>query len=126
MNYLHELNITHRDLKPENVLLGANYEVKLADFGFSTLVKDGEKNLTQLGTHRYMCPELVNQNYYDAKKADTFAIGVILFVFMTAKLPFELANLSDIYYQTLIKNPQKYWNFFDPNSLLCKEFKELI
>lgn len=59
LDYLHDHNIVHRDLKPENILLGDNLEIKLADFGFATMVRDDEKNKTHLGTERYMCPELI-------------------------------------------------------------------
>lgn len=114
LSYLHDNNIVHRDLKPENILLGDSLEIKLADFGFSTLVEEGIKNKTRLGTGSYMCPELVAKKYYDAKKADVFSLGVILFVLAKGSPPFEVANINkDAYYRTLITKPEKYWKVMD-------------
>lgn len=56
LEYLHSKNIVHRDLKPENILLGDLFEMKLADFGFATLVQKGLPNQTELGTERYQSP----------------------------------------------------------------------
>lgn len=114
IHYLHKNNLVHRDLKPENILIGDDFEVKLADFGFSTEVKENEKNKTHLGTGRYMCPELVMKKKYDAKKADVFALGVIMFVFVKGSPPFEVADYHrDPYYKTLLTNPRKYWKVMD-------------
>lgn len=127
MIYLHSRNIVHRDLKPENILLGKALEIKLADFGFATLVEEDEKNKTHLGTERYMCPELVMKKKYDAKKADVFALGVILFVFMKGQPPFEKADIiNDPYYKTLMMKPETYWKVLDQKGDISLEFKELI
>lgn len=127
MLYLHDRNIVHRDLKPENILLGKYLEIKLADFGFATLVDDLEKNKTHLGTERYMCPELVMKKKYDGKKADVFALGVILFVFMKGQPPFEKADIiNDPYYKTLMMKPETYWKVLDQNGDISLEFKELV
>ncbi len=60
-DYLHQNNVVHRDIKPENILIDKNFNLKLADFGFATLVDEDQKNKTYLGTERYMCPELVSK-----------------------------------------------------------------
>lgn len=78
----------------------------MADFGFATLVDEGEKNKTILGTERYMCPELINQKPYDAKCADIFSLGVVLYVLAKGSPPFIKADfVNDPYYKALIVNP---------------------
>jgi aurora kinase len=115
IKYLHGFNIVHRDLKPENILIGEHLELKLVDFGFATHVIEDEKNKTNLGTERYMCPELIMKKKYDAKKADIFALGVIMFVFMKGSPPFEKADImNDPYYKTLMMKPASYWRVLDP------------
>lgn len=111
LEYLHSNNIAHRDLKPENLLLDDNLALKLADFGFATIVEDGQKNRTRLGTERYMCPELFTKTPYDAAKADVFAAGVILFIFFSGHPPFHEGRPQDPYYNVLVKNKAKFWAF---------------
>lgn len=41
---MHKYNLVHWDIKPENLLLGSNFELKIADFGFATLVNQGKDN----------------------------------------------------------------------------------
>ena len=61
-----------------------------------------------------MCPELVMKKKYDGKKADVFALGVILFVFMKGQPPFEIADIiNDPYYKTLMMRPETYWRVID-------------
>jgi len=52
-----------------------------------------------------MCPELVMKKNYDARKADVFALGVVIFVFIKGSPPFEKARADDPYYKTLMKRP---------------------
>jgi serine/threonine protein kinase len=123
MEYLHENNVAHRDLKPENLLLDDELNLKLADFGFATIVEGDQKNKTRLGTERYMAPELLYKKPYDAKKVDIFAMGVILFVFYAGHPPFHEALLDDPYYNTFVKKPQKFWSFHS-NQGQKKQFSE--
>lgn len=89
VKYLHELNITHRDLKLENLLLDKSYNLKICDFGFvkGECVKDMSR--TYCGSKSYAAPEILMGQPYDPKKADMWAIGVILYIFVTGKMPFD-------------------------------------
>jgi serine/threonine protein kinase len=98
--YLHEhRNIVHRDLKPENVLCSSPTHVKLADFGLAKIVKtDGLK--TFCGTPAYFAPEVLQRRSTVAgqgrygKPADIWSLGVILYILLTGKPPFD-ANLEE-------------------------------
>ena len=66
VHYMHEKGYAHRDIKPENILLASNYQLKLADFGFATLLEGKNKNYileTKLGTEGYMAPEIQTKKY---------------------------------------------------------------
>ena len=83
-------------------MIDKNFNIKLADFGFATLVDDGVKNTTYLGTERYMSPELHEKRAYDAKKGDVFSLGVLLYILSKASPPFLIADVNnDVYYKTL-------------------------
>jgi len=61
LEYMHQNGIAHRDMKPENLLFDDKFNLKIADFGFSTLLcgKDNSGLLhTILGTESYMAPEI--------------------------------------------------------------------
>jgi serine/threonine protein kinase len=67
LNHCHNAGFVHRDLKPENLFFNKNFDLKLADFGFSTqLDKNGDGKLyTMLGTRGYMAPEICENKPYD-------------------------------------------------------------
>lgn len=95
IHYLHEeSNIVHRDLKPENVLCSSPTDVKLADFGLAKILKaDGLK--TFCGTPAYFAPEVLQRRGTVAgqgrygKPADIWSLGVILYILLTGKPPFD-------------------------------------
>ncbi|XP_075747031.1 testis-specific serine/threonine-protein kinase 2-like [Rhipicephalus microplus] len=97
--YLHRHNIAHRDLKCENVLLTTQLVVKLADFSFSRYCSGtaGRKKKfyseTYCGSEAYAPPEVLQGIPYQPRKADMWSLGVILYVMMTAALPFEDGNI---------------------------------
>jgi serine/threonine protein kinase len=88
----HQLGIVHRDLKPSNIFLAdtdTGPEIKVLDFGVSKAPMAGD--LTQegqiLGTPQYLSPEQVNGKA--RPESDQYALGVLLYVCLTKKLPFE-------------------------------------
>lgn len=93
IDYLHSKNICHRDLKAENVLIDSSFpfsKVLIADFGLSRqLAGDYQMMRTQCGTLSYLAPEVLdNQNGYNTR-IDCWALGVLLYVLITASLPFS-------------------------------------
>lgn len=59
VDYVHKNGITHRDLKPENILLDRLGNIKILDFGFANLIKDGRCLRTSCGSPNYAAPEVI-------------------------------------------------------------------
>lgn len=114
LRYLHGIDIAHRDLKCENVLLSRHMNAKLSDFGFAKICKPngggGDNNAddhddadefaqtmaelsrTYCGSMAYAAPEILQNRPYDAKMADIWSLGVILFIMVFAHQPFNDAS----------------------------------
>ncbi|KAK1395281.1 Non-specific serine/threonine protein kinase [Heracleum sosnowskyi] len=99
LRFCHANGVAHRDLKPQNLLLDKYGTLKVSDFGLSALPEQAKNGLlyTACGTPAYTAPEVVRRNGYDGAKADAFSCGVILFVFLAGYLPFDDANLANMY-----------------------------
>ena len=90
MAYCHGLGIVHRDLKPENVLIDKelNNTLKIIDFGTSIQFdKTKEVLKTTHGTSYYIAPEVLKKKYDD--RCDVWSIGVMLFILLSGKPPFD-------------------------------------
>ena len=103
-SYCHAQGVCHRDLKPENLLLDEHEDLKISDFGLSSLYEQaaGETDRATLlhttcGTPNYVAPEVLADRGYDGAQADTWSIGVILFVFLAGFLPFDEATMSALF-----------------------------
>jgi calcium/calmodulin-dependent protein kinase I len=99
--YLHDLGIVHRDLKPENILCGEELEdLKIADFGLSKMVLPKERMDSACGTLSYVAPEVLTMTGY-GKEADLWSVGVIMFLLLCGKLPFDGGDQNEIIRNTI-------------------------
>jgi serine/threonine-protein kinase len=100
----HAQGVIHRDLKPENIFLvprtGTRDFVKVLDFGLAKLLRDDKAGHDTragivMGTPYYMSPEQCQGHEID-RRADIYALGVILFEMLTGKLPFGGDDYTDV------------------------------
>jgi len=95
LTYLHSLDpvVLHRDLKSKNILLTADLDAKITDFGVSR--ESSDKTMTAgVGTSLWMAPEVMMGERYD-EKADMFSFGVVLSELDSHLLPYAMAKETD-------------------------------
>jgi serine/threonine protein kinase len=108
LDYIHTHGVVHRDLKPENVMVDANDNVKLIDFGIAS--NAGSRRLTfaklsqTMGTPDYISPEQVKGKRGDGR-SDIYALGVMFYEMLTGKVPFTGPNPFVIMNDRLLNNP---------------------
>lgn len=83
--FLHRHHVIHRDIKPENILLDADNDAKVADFGWSTVT--AHKRSTFCGTLDYLAPEMLGESY--DHRVDIWSLGVLMFELLVGKAPFD-------------------------------------
>jgi serine/threonine protein kinase len=132
LNYLHTTKkVVHRDLKLENILLVSqdrnNLEIKIADFGFAKEIKgdkDTDTEDLQCGTPLYMAPEVFdpdNNNGYRFE-VDIWSAGVIAYILLLGRAPFDGKNRKEIQKRILADPPVT----FTDNDRISNEAKEFL
>lgn len=122
VEYVHSRGIYHRDIKPENILISGHWNIKLTDWGLATTDKTSmERNV---GSERYMAPELFESNLdaeekleaYDCGKVDIWAIGIVMLNIVFHKNPFTVANQSDKAFCYFAANREALFDVFSTMS----------
>ena len=96
VSYCHQIGVVHRDLKPENVLIDKemNNTLKIIDFGTAAEFERSVKLKTTHGTSYYIAPEVLFKSYDE--RCDIWSVGVILYILLSGKPPFDGDNDEEI------------------------------
>ncbi|HEY7353197.1 MAG TPA: protein kinase [Terriglobales bacterium] len=116
VHYAHEHGILHRDIKPGNILLDADSEPHLTDFGLARLVEYGSTvtgSLEVMGTPSYMAPEqAVGNNAGVSRATDVYGLGAVLYELLTGHPPFAGGTTYETIHLLLDSEPRqpRLWN----------------
>lgn len=113
VEYLHSQNIVHRDLKPENLLLDSDKNLKITDFGLSTVYSNESLLTTPCGTPSYAPPEMLKGEEYHGLLSDVWSCGVILYAMLCGYLPFSESN-EDMNCRNIIEGNFEIPDFLSP------------
>jgi len=127
IEFLHQNGIAHMDLKPRNVLLGERFRLKISDFDSSHPEEDAI--VTGGGTSNYRAPEVANNTCLNAKAADIYSAGIILFALTTGLLPYGEEKMSKRMnmniWQLMLKEDSKFWDAHS-NHNIDSDMKDLF
>ncbi|KAI0562463.1 Serine/threonine protein kinase [Gracilaria domingensis] len=120
VHFCHKKGIVHRDLKPENLLVDESGNIKITDFGFSSMKgMDVHTGLlhTQCGTPDYCAPEIIDiaQEGYTGSKVDAWSCGIILYALLCGRLPF-LEQDTEKLYDLILACKVKYPSYISRNA----------
>jgi serine/threonine protein kinase len=106
LHYAHTRGIVHRDVKPSNIMLNADNEVRIIDFGIA-LWADAEVSSIRgvAGSPSYMSPEQVRAEEL-TPRSDLYALGAVTYELLTGRRPFKAANLAKLLHQIVFATPQ--------------------
>lgn len=124
--YAHEHQVLHRDVKPDNVLITADWQVKLSDFGIASLLEDRKSSTTgMVGTPEYLAPELLLTGIAGLP-VDSYGAGVLLYELLAGRTPFAGAGTGYAIAHRHVTNlaprlpvPDELWNVLE--QLLAKD-----
>jgi carbon catabolite-derepressing protein kinase len=116
VEYCHRHKIVHRDLKPENLLLDDHNNVKIADFGLSNIMTDGNFLKTSCGSPNYAAPEVVSGKLYAGPEVDVWSCGVILYVLLVGRMPFDAEYIPELF-KMITAGDYKIPNYLSPGAV---------
>jgi len=89
LHYMHQHGFVHRDIKLENILLDANMQPKLGDFGFAAQWSETTRFTNLCGSQHYVAPEVLQRAPYKGPEVDIWAFGVLMYALTTRTMPFQ-------------------------------------
>jgi serine/threonine protein kinase len=124
--YCHDHGVCHRDFRLENLLLDNAGNLKITDFGQARIFKKGwDIFSTQLvGSLYHLSPEQINNQAYSGEKVDIWNAGIILFSFLTSRLPFCNSDVMQMFED--IKKVSYEYPTDDPRIVVSEDAKDLI
>ncbi len=93
--FAHQKSVIHRDIRPSNILINLDNDVKIADFGTSTLLQEKQFATTKIGSPPYMAPEQFEGKAVFA--SDIYSAGSLFYEMVSGFPPIVLANPMEIY-----------------------------
>jgi eukaryotic-like serine/threonine-protein kinase len=104
LSYANAQGVIHRDLKPANILLSADGQAKVSDFGvaFSNLAFDSTRNMV-VGSPAYMAPEQI-EGKPASFRSDIYSLGIVLYKMLVGKLPFKTDTPAALMTRILLGN----------------------
>ena len=106
LEYASSKNVVHRDIKPSNIMLTADNNVKVVDFGISILSTQKESGQEDLmGTPSYIAPELVDGELPSAQ-TDLYSLAVLLYEMILGRLPFPGEDAHAVLFKVINEQPQ--------------------
>ena len=97
LRHAHEKGIVHRDIKPQNIMLLADGNIKVMDFGIARLSRSENQTMTDkaIGSVHYISPEQAKGDVTDAK-ADIYSVGIMMYEMLAGRLPFDSDNAVSV------------------------------
>ncbi len=110
IDYAHRQGVLHRDLKPSNIMLDADDQVRVTDFGLAKLANSSDRHLTRsgavLGTPSYMSPEqATGRSGLVGPRSDIYSLGTVLYHLLTGRPPFVADSPMQLALQVLEHDP---------------------
>lgn len=116
VEHAHQMGVVHRDIKPQNILVTKKGEPKLLDFGIARLLEPEDFSVTVMATEtarplmtpHFASPEQVTGEPVNAT-SDVYSLGVLLYLLLTGRLPFNLSHLTlfEMQRMLLVKDPTR-------------------
>ncbi|NNL99498.1 MAG: protein kinase [Gammaproteobacteria bacterium] len=106
LDYAHRKGVIHRDIKPRNILLTADNDVKISDFGVAVMPGVEDASLpASAGSPLYMSPEQIREETLNGQ-SDLFALGTLTYELLTGTHPFTASNFDAIQHQIQRSTPR--------------------